>query len=60
MSKLVQLVACKEGETLWDLTIGKTYVVEGEGENGVIAITDDAGDPSELYEGEYEVVEDIE
>jgi hypothetical protein len=60
MSKLVQLVRCNEGEELYDLTIGNTYVVQGEGENGVIAIIDDAGDPSELYEGEYEVVEDIE
>lgn len=54
----VRLIACNEHEVLLDLTLGNVYEVSGGKVGGVLAITDDAGDDSELYFGEYEVVDE--
>lgn len=41
-----------------DLTLGRVYNVLGCSPDGTVAIHDDVGEGSELYRGEYEVVEE--
>lgn len=65
--KLVKFIDTNSDPYHIDLTIGKVYDVdtdncynwpEGSIYTGqVAAIKDDAGEPNELYEGEYEIVE---
>ena len=58
---IVKMIQCNEGEELIDLTIGNLY--QGwfsEDDSTFVVDKDDAGEESELYFGEYEVVTDAE
>lgn len=48
-----------DGEMTTDLTIGRVYDVLSTDDCGTVNIFDDVGDASELYRGEYELVEDL-
>lgn len=47
-----------EGVSWGGVTIGKEYIALEFTESGGVHIIDDDGDNSELYRGEYEIVED--
>lgn len=40
------------------LTLNRLYRATGTSQDGVVYILDDCGEPSSLYPGEYEVVEE--
>lgn len=46
------------GNSMGGVTIGKEYIAIELLESGDVRIIDDDGDSSELYKGEYEIVED--
>lgn len=52
------LSLASEGVSWGGVTIGKEYIALEFTESGGVHIIDDDGDNSELYRGEYEIVED--
>lgn len=47
------------GTSYGGVTVGKEYIALEFLESGAVRIMDDDGDNSELYKGEYEIVEDV-